>query len=139
MVKAAADQMSALGHVSNIYLHSKLYEYTEKILEKMPGNLKVVLFVNSGSEANDLATLLAREYTKNYDIISLTNGYHGMTYQTMGLTANSAYKHYVPYASGFHHVRNINIISCLKIYCLTVNILFDCEYIYCLTDNILFD
>ncbi len=29
----------------------------------------VVYFVNSGSEANDLALLMAREYTKNFDIL----------------------------------------------------------------------
>ena len=43
----------------------------------MPGNLKVCYFVNSGSEANDLAMLMARAYTGNYDIIALRNAYHG--------------------------------------------------------------
>ena len=33
----------------------------------MPGDLKVCYFVNSGSEANDLALLMARAYTGNYD------------------------------------------------------------------------
>ena len=43
----------------------------------MPGDLKVYYFVNSGSEANDLAILMARAYTGNYDIIALRNAYHG--------------------------------------------------------------
>jgi 4-aminobutyrate aminotransferase and related aminotransferases len=37
----------------------------------MPEPLSVCFFVNSGSEANDLALRLARNYTKNHDIITL--------------------------------------------------------------------
>lgn len=64
----------------------------------------MVYFVNSGSEANDLAVLMARAYTKNFDIITLKNAYHGMTYQTMGLTSNIGYKYKVPQAPGIQNV-----------------------------------
>lgn len=30
-------------------------EYAQELASKMPGDLKVVYFVNSGSEANDMA------------------------------------------------------------------------------------
>ena len=49
----------------------------QALAAKMPGDLKVCYFVNSGSEANDLALLMARAYTGNYDVIALRNGYHG--------------------------------------------------------------
>ena len=58
------------------------------LAEKLPGNLKVCYFVNSGSEANDLALLMARLYTGNYDVIALRNAYHGGIASTMGLTAH---------------------------------------------------
>lgn len=64
----------------------------------------MVYFVNSGSEANDLALLLARCYTNNFEVITLRNCYHGMTYQTMGLTSSSYYKYPVPQAPGIHSV-----------------------------------
>ena len=48
-------------------------EYAQKLAAKMPGDLKVLYFVNSGSEANDLALLMARLYTGNYDMIALRN------------------------------------------------------------------
>lgn len=60
--------------------------------------------VNSGSEANDLAVMMARAYTGNFDIISLRNGYHGMSPTTMGLTGLSTWKQLAPNASGIHQV-----------------------------------
>jgi alanine-glyoxylate transaminase / (R)-3-amino-2-methylpropionate-pyruvate transaminase len=49
-------------------------------------------FTNSGSEANELAILAAREFTKNTDIIALRNAYHGGTSATMHLTAHGSWK-----------------------------------------------
>ncbi len=69
----------------------------------MPGELKVCYFVNSGSEANDLALLMARAYTGNYDVISLRNAYHGGNAATMGLTAHRTWKFNVPHSFGVHH------------------------------------
>ena len=43
----------------------------------MPENLDTTYIVNSGSEANDLAILLARLYTKNYNVLALNACYHG--------------------------------------------------------------
>lgn len=58
--------------------------------------LQVAYFVNSGSEANDMAMMMARLYTGNYDILALRNGYHGLSDATMGLTAHSTWKANVP-------------------------------------------
>jgi alanine-glyoxylate transaminase/(R)-3-amino-2-methylpropionate-pyruvate transaminase len=60
--------------------------------------------VNSGSEANDFAIFLARLHTKNIDIISLRNSFHGMSSLTMDLTAQSSWKNDLPLTPGFHHV-----------------------------------
>ena len=69
----------------------------------MPGELKVVYFVNSGSEANDLALLMARAYTGSYDVIALRNGYHGGSQSTMGLTSHHTWKFNVPHGFGVQH------------------------------------
>lgn len=45
---------------------------------------QVCYFVNSGSEANDLALMMARLYTGHYDVLCLRNCYHGMSPTTMG-------------------------------------------------------
>jgi alanine-glyoxylate transaminase / (R)-3-amino-2-methylpropionate-pyruvate transaminase len=69
----------------------------------MPGELKVCYFTNSGSEANDLALLMARAYTNNYEVISLRNAYHGGSTLTMGTTGNRGWKFNVPHSFGVHH------------------------------------
>ena len=59
-----------------------------------------VYFVNSGSEANDMAMMLARAHTGNWDIVSLRNGYHGMSMATMGACGHATWKQPVPQVSG---------------------------------------
>ena len=86
VVEAARRQNETLQHSTTIYLHPNIAEYAEKLAGKMPGDLKVCYFVNSGSEANDLALLMARAYTGNFDVIALRNCYHGGGMSTMGLT-----------------------------------------------------
>jgi alanine-glyoxylate transaminase/(R)-3-amino-2-methylpropionate-pyruvate transaminase len=103
VVAAAQRQNELLQHSTTIYLNPNIGAFAEKLAAKMPGDLKVCYFVNSGSEANDLALLMARAYTGNYDVIALRNAYHGGNAATMGLTAHSTWKFNVPHSFGVHH------------------------------------
>ena len=103
VVAAANKQNETLQHSTTLYLHPNVALYAEKLASKMPGDLKVCYFVNSGSEANDLALLMARVATGNYDVIALRNGYHGGNASGMGLTAQSTWKYNVPHSFGVHH------------------------------------
>src|SRR5215468_1504908 len=103
VVEAARRQNELLQHSTTIYLHPNIAEYAQKLATKMPGDLKVCYFVNSGSEANDLALLMARAYTGNYDFIALRNAYHGGNVSGMGMTAHSTWKFNVPHSFGVHH------------------------------------
>ncbi len=103
VVAAANEQNALLQHSTTIYLHPNIATYAEMLAAKMPGNLKVCYFVNSGSEANDLALMMARAYTGNYDIIALRNSYHGGGASTMSLTAHHTWKFNVPHSFGVHH------------------------------------
>ncbi len=103
VVAAANKQNELLQHSTTIYLQPNIALYAEKLASKMPGDLKVVYFVNSGSEANDLALMMARLYTGNYDMIALRNAYHGGNASGMGVTAHSSWKFNVPHSFGVHH------------------------------------
>ncbi|MEY2480784.1 MAG: hypothetical protein QOI04_1711 [Verrucomicrobiota bacterium] len=103
VVDVARKQNETLQHSTTIYLHPNIAEYAQALASKMPGDLKVCYFVNSGSEANDLALMMARAYTGNYDVIALRNAYHGGNASTMGLTAHRTWKFNVPHSFGVHH------------------------------------
>ena len=64
-------QLEKVWHTTNIYWHSPIHECVEKLVAKMPGDLKVVYFTNSGSEANELAMLMASLYTGSTDFVTL--------------------------------------------------------------------
>lgn len=70
VVEAGRNQMSLIS-TNNRYLHDALVVLAERLVKTMPEPLSVCFFVNSGSEANDLAMRLARIHTKNKDVITL--------------------------------------------------------------------
>jgi len=72
-------QIGRLQHTTTIYVHPAIGQLAARLAEKMPAGLNVTYFTNSGSEANELAVLSAREYTENTDVVALRNGYHGGT------------------------------------------------------------
>ncbi|KAL3967194.1 ethanolamine-phosphate phospho-lyase [Sarotherodon galilaeus] len=76
VVKAGAQQMELLNTNSR-FLHDNLVLYAQRLQATLPDKLAICYFVNSGSEANDLALRLARQYTGHKDIITLENAYHG--------------------------------------------------------------
>ncbi|XP_027177538.1 alanine--glyoxylate aminotransferase 2 homolog 3, mitochondrial-like [Coffea eugenioides] len=105
VVDAIVNQTKRLQHSTVLYLNHAIADFAEALASKLPGDLKVVFFTNSGTEANELAMLLARLYTGYHDIISLRNSYHGNAAGTMGATAQSNYKFNVM-QTGVHHALN---------------------------------
>ena len=100
VVQKVMEQTQRLQHITSIYLHPNLARYAEMLAGKLPGDLSVCYFMNSGSEANDMALLMARLYTGNHDVVALQNGYHGGIASTMQLTAHSTWKYNTPHIPG---------------------------------------
>jgi alanine-glyoxylate transaminase/(R)-3-amino-2-methylpropionate-pyruvate transaminase len=69
----------------------------------MPPGLDVTYFVNSGSEANDLAVTMARLFTGHGEVIALRNAYHGGSPSSLGLTSLHTWKFPVQAQPGVHH------------------------------------
>jgi 4-aminobutyrate aminotransferase-like enzyme/Ser/Thr protein kinase RdoA (MazF antagonist) len=84
----AADQLKRIN-TNTRYLHPAQTALAEKIRSKLPDKFKVCYFVNSGSEANELALRLARAFTGAKGIVTPDHGYHG---NTTGAIDISAYK-----------------------------------------------
>jgi 4-aminobutyrate aminotransferase-like enzyme/Ser/Thr protein kinase RdoA (MazF antagonist) len=76
VVQAATEQMLVLN-TNTRYLHDALPRFAERLVATLPAPLGVCYFVNSGSEANELALRLARAHTRRRDVIVLDAAYHG--------------------------------------------------------------
>ena len=89
VVAAGQRQMEVLN-TNTRYLSDLILEYAEKLTATLPESLSVCYFVNTGSEANELAIRLARAHTKARDMIVLEHAYHGNTTTCIDI---SPYKH----------------------------------------------
>lgn len=70
VIEAITKQISLIN-TNTRYIHPNLTKYAEKLLQKFPKELSVCFFVNSGSEASDLAIRLCTEFTKAKDLVVL--------------------------------------------------------------------
>lgn len=96
VVQAGQEQMAKLN-TNTRYLHDFINQYAERLTATLPGSLKVCYFVNSGSEANELALRLAQAHTHQRDLIVLDQAYHGNTTTMIDI---SPYKHDGPGGRG---------------------------------------
>jgi len=94
IVERVREQVGRLQHTTTIYLHPAIGQLGRELAGQMPAesDLSVSYFTNSGSEANEIAILSAREVTGNADVVSLRGAYHGGTQGAMSLTATGTWK-----------------------------------------------
>src|SRR5262249_55780329 len=89
------------------YLHDRIIEYATRLTARLPAPLSVCYFVNSGSEANDLALRMAKAHTAATDVIVMEAAYHG---NLSSLIEVSPYKFDGPGGSGVPaHVHKVSI------------------------------
>lgn len=78
-VNEAIAQQSRLVNTHMRYLHPTAVELAERLLATCPSGLDTVLFVNSGSEANDLAWRLGTHVTGRHGALCTHFAYHGIS------------------------------------------------------------
>ncbi len=78
-VVTAMSKQAAILNTNTRYLHPLLARFAARLTATLPDPLDVCYFVNSGSEANELALRLARTHTGRRDVIVVEGGYHGNT------------------------------------------------------------
>lgn len=96
VVERGQEQMAVLN-TNTRYLHESIVDYADALLKKLPPHLSVLHFVNSGSEANELALRMAKTVTGQKDILAIEVGYHGNTNTVMEV---SSYKFDGPGGNG---------------------------------------
>ncbi len=88
VVSVGQAQMAVLN-TNTRYLNDEILQFAEALLQTFPPSLSVLHFVNSGSEANELALRMAKAVSGQRDIIAVEVGYHG---NTQGCIDISSYK-----------------------------------------------
>jgi 4-aminobutyrate aminotransferase-like enzyme/Ser/Thr protein kinase RdoA (MazF antagonist) len=78
VVQAGQEQMAKLN-TNTRYLYDGLTDYAQRLCDTLPDPLEICFFVNSGSEANELALRLAETHTGKKDFIVIEGAYHGHT------------------------------------------------------------
>ncbi len=88
-VVAAGQRQMARLNTNTRYLYDELTTYAARLTATLPAPLEMCFFVNSGTEANELALRLAMTHTKRRDLVVVDGAYHG---HTSTLVAASPYK-----------------------------------------------
>jgi 4-aminobutyrate aminotransferase-like enzyme len=81
VVEAISHQAGQLN-TNTRYLHETVLDFSERLTATLPAGLDVAFYVNSGSEANDMAWQMAKAFTGNTGLIVLDQAYHGITEAT---------------------------------------------------------
>jgi 4-aminobutyrate aminotransferase-like enzyme len=79
VVLEAISRQAATLNTHTRYLHENILTYAESLTATCPDELGQVMFTCTGSEANDLAVRIARNYTGGTGIIVTSHAYHGVT------------------------------------------------------------
>lgn len=85
IIEAVTNQISTLGHVSNLFASQPVIDAAEKLKKRVGDDSARVIFSNSGAEANEAAFKLAR-LTGRGRILAAKHGFHGRTMGSLAMT-----------------------------------------------------
>ncbi|MFH1132533.1 MAG: aspartate aminotransferase family protein, partial [Pseudomonadota bacterium] len=99
-VKAISDQVGKIS-VGSQTTENRL-RFLERLVPLLPGELSRIQFYSSGAEAVEAAVRLAKSYTKKFELVSFTGGFHGKTNLTMALSSGDLRYGLGPFVPGIH-------------------------------------
>ncbi len=112
VTEALTRQVQTLVHISTLYAHENHVSLAEKLAEISPGRLQKSFFLNSGTEANETAVMLAKAATGAQEVIALRHGYSGRSALAMTLTGQSAWRIGGTHILGIKHAMNPYCYRC---------------------------
>lgn len=89
-IAAAVSRQTRLLNTNSRFHYAAITEYGERLAATLPDELDTVFFVNSGSEAVDLAIRLAMAATSRQDVVAMAEAYHGWTYASDAVSTSIA-------------------------------------------------
>jgi len=105
-------QVEKLQHTSTLFPNEAIVELAEKLAQITPGSLEKSFFTSSGTEANEVAILLARMAGPSYDVVSLRHGYSGGSALAKSVTAQAPWRKGGVVSVGISHAINPYCYRC---------------------------
>ena len=118
VIKGIVSQLDRYMHtmVYGEHIQSPQIQYAKLLTDQLPSNLNNIYFLNSGSEAVELAMKLAKRNTGRYEIISCSNAYHGSTQGAEALRSDHGYSRaFMPLQPGIRHIEFNNLTHIEKV------------------------
>jgi 4-aminobutyrate aminotransferase-like enzyme len=112
LVSAIADQASKIVHTSTLYDNEPMLDLVEALADAAPSGMTKVFLANSGSEANEMAALVATHARKSSEVLALQHAYHGRTSYTVAMAGMSNWRNFGPQSSGVTFVPNPYCYRC---------------------------
>jgi 4-aminobutyrate aminotransferase len=112
VVERVAAQLRTLQHTSTLYPTEPAVLLAEKLASITPGALGKSFFVNSGTEADEMAVLIARAFTGRQEVIALRHAYSGRSTLAMTLTAHAAWRAGTVHDPAIRHAANAYCYRC---------------------------
>jgi taurine--2-oxoglutarate transaminase len=106
VVRAIQEQAATLAYAGPFMATGPRARLGEKLAAIAPGDIDAFFFTNGGSEANENAIKIARQYTGRHKILALYRSYHGATAGSMTLTGDPRRWPNEPGIAGVVHVLN---------------------------------
>jgi 4-aminobutyrate aminotransferase len=105
-------QVDKLQHTSTLYPNEQIVALAEKLAQITPGHLQKSYFTNSGTEANEMAILLARMATGSFDVVALRHSYSGGSALARSMTGQAPWRKAGVVSVGFSHAVNPYCYRC---------------------------
>jgi alanine-glyoxylate transaminase / (R)-3-amino-2-methylpropionate-pyruvate transaminase len=92
VIEAVTDQLKKISHTSTLYANRPQSELAQKLAEITPAGLEKSFFTNSGTEADETATMAAKLYTGRQEIITLRHSYSGRSAAAITASGQAPWK-----------------------------------------------
>ncbi|KAJ7222408.1 aminotransferase class-III [Mycena pura] len=100
IVSIIQTQIATLDHLFSGMLSHPVVDLASKLSSMLPPGLDKVQLLSTGAESNECAIRIAKMYTGKFEIVGLSNSWHGVTFAAASMTYQTTRKGYGPAAAG---------------------------------------
>jgi 4-aminobutyrate aminotransferase-like enzyme len=105
-------QLDRLSHISSLYPTAPMVQVAEALAGIMPGDVSQSFFTASGTEADEMAVMLAMTHTGKSEIIALRNGYSGRSAMAQSLMGHANWRILPQQIAGVKHAVQPDCYRC---------------------------